>query len=518
VADAIRSPSRRLRSQRDVDARALLDLAYDAIFVRTFADRRIIFWNRGAEQTYGYSARQALGRIPGDLLATEYPVPLEEIETWIAATGRWEGTLLQHRRDGARLIVNARWALERDAAGNPAAILEINSDITEADQALRRERALEDRLRLLVEAVRDYAIFMLDPKGNIASWNTGAARIKGYTAEEAIGRHFSIFYPQEDIAADKPGWELRVATAEGRFEDEGWRLRKDGSRFWANVVITPLFDAQGQLQGFGKVTRDLTERKRAQDEIVDLRTREAEQARLEAERASELERVKSRLLNLASHELRGPLTVIRGYLSMMADGTIGPDRVGPLTAIMLAKATQMNALVQQMLESARLEDSRLQLVTHSTDLEALVRDAVDEWTPLLPAGQQIALDLHGPAVAVVDASRVHIVISNLVDNAIKYSLGRGRITVRLTTAGDTAEISVRDQGPGIDPEQMGLLFERFERIVTPDNQHIPGTGLGLHLARELARLHGGDLVAKSMPGRGMEFVLSLPLEAGPASG
>jgi PAS domain S-box-containing protein len=499
------------RAQPPVDLSELLNLAFDAIFVRTFLDRRIIYWNRAAESLYGFTAAEALGKIPGDLLRTQYPIPLEAIEQTLADTGRWEGRLLQFRRDDTQIPVNGRWALRRDPEGRPDAIVEINSDASTEFQAQEKLGDSEARFRLLVEAVQDYAIFMLDQDGYIRSWNAGAARIKGYSAEEAIGKHFSIFYPPEDIASDKPGKELVIAGAQGRLEDEGWRLRKDGSRFWANVVITALYDGSGKLTGFGKVTRDLTKQKRAEEQLLELRAREAAQLAQRAERAVELEQAKSRLLNLASHELRGPLAVLRGYISMIADGTIPPERLPSIAPILVAKATQMNSLVQQMLESARLDDSRMQLSKRLVDVRRVVDAAVEEFRPLLPPAQQIVVHADGAVVAEADPGRLQTIVSNLVDNAIKYSLGHGPIVVTVGAQHGNAQVAVRDQGPGLTPEQMGRLFGRFERILTPENQHIPGTGLGLHLSRELARLHGGELTARSAPGLGSEFLLSVPL-------
>src|SRR5437868_2133791 len=193
---------------------------------------------------------------------------------------------------------------------------------------------LGDQFALLGSGVVDYAIFMLDPAGAIVTWNEGAQRIKGYTATEVIGRHFSIFYPPAEVRNRKHDWELEVAKREGRYEEEGWRLRKDGTRFWANVIITALRDETGRLRGFGKVTRDLTEWKR----IDDLRNaeREAEVTRLHAhaDRMAELERTKADFLNLASHELRGPMTVIRGDNSMLADRTVAPRQFASVARLL----------------------------------------------------------------------------------------------------------------------------------------------------------------------------------------
>ena len=194
---------------------------------------------------------------------------------------------------------------------------------------------------LLVAGVVDYAIFMLDPTGTIVTWNEGAQRIKGYTADEVIGRHFSMFYPPDEVRNDKPGWELEVAKREGRYEEEAWRLRKDGTRFWASVVITALRDETGRLRGFGKVTRDLTERKRQEEARSAERDRESALLRAHAKRMEDLERTKTQFLNLASHELRGPLTVIRGYNSMLEEGSIPPDQIPAVARLQEVKLAQM---------------------------------------------------------------------------------------------------------------------------------------------------------------------------------
>src|SRR5207253_4909235 len=196
---------------------------------------------------------------------------------------------------------------------------------------------------------------MLDPTGRIVTWNDGAQRIKGYTADEVIGRHFSLFYPPEEARSRKPDWELEVAKREGHYTEEGWRLRKDGTRFWASVVITALRDQAGRLRGFGKVTRDLTERHEQEEARNAARDRETARLRAHADRMAELEQTKAEFLNLASHELRGPMTVIRGYNSMLADGTIPPAQFASVARLLEVKIAQMDHLIEQMLETARLE-------------------------------------------------------------------------------------------------------------------------------------------------------------------
>ncbi|HEX6549018.1 MAG TPA: PAS domain-containing sensor histidine kinase [Candidatus Dormibacteraeota bacterium] len=366
-------------------------------------------------------------------------------------------------------------------------------------------------LRLLVDNVRDYAIFLLDPQGNVASWNEGAARIKGYRAAEIIGRHFSTFYPEEDVRAGKPDWELVAATREGRFEDEGWRVRKDGTMFWANVVITALFDDTGTLRGFAKVTRDMTDRKEEEDRQLEQERDKAAQAREYAERMAQLEKVKGEFLNLASHELRGPLTVISGYLSLFEDGSIDATRLSSVLPVMIGKVRQIEGLVEQMLETARLEDGKLALALEKVDLRDVVRSAVDsKRLQLLPEHRlNVELPRH-PVTVVGDVARLEIVVGNLLDNAIKYSPSGGSLGVTLTESSTRAFVSVQDEGIGIAPEDMPTLFTRFGRFAGDEHSNISGTGLGLYLSRELVRRHHGEILVESRLGRGSRFTVSLP--------
>lgn len=267
------SVRKQLETERDRQAAisreqaALLEVAHDAIMVRDL-ESRITFWNRGSETRYGWSREEALGKVTHSFLQTQFPEPFEEVEGRLRNQGYWEGELVHTTRDGRRISVASRQVVQRDREGRPAAILEINNDITERKQAQEALQLNEERLRSLVESVNDYAILSLDARGRVTSWNSGAERIKGYKAEEIIGQHFSKFYTQEDLDRGKPDYELKVAAATGRFEDEGWRVRKDGSRFWANVIINALHDSAGNVRGFSKVTRDFTERKQAEEALL----------------------------------------------------------------------------------------------------------------------------------------------------------------------------------------------------------------------------------------------------------
>ncbi|TMC81103.1 MAG: PAS domain S-box protein [Chloroflexi bacterium] len=371
-------------------------------------------------------------------------------------------------------------------------------------------RDLGDQFALLVSSVVDYGIFMLDPSGVVVTWNEGAQRIKGYAATEIIGRHFSVFYPAEEIRNRKPDWELEVARREGRYEEEGWRIRKDGTRFWANVIITALRDESGRLRGFGKVTRDLTE-PRAQEIQRNLdREKEALQLRAHAERMAELERTKTHFLNLASHELRGPLTVVRGYNSMLADGSIPPDQVPAVSRMLEIKLAQMERLIEQMLDTARLEEESNEPSRETFDLRFVAQEQIDVFRPL-SGGHVLVLDGgDGKVLVSGDRLRIAMIVANLLDNALKYSPQGGEVQCRVGVRDGHAFISVRDVGLGIAPEHISRLFMRFGRLPTDENVTIPGTGLGLFLCKEIAARHGGDITVVSVPGMGSEFTLTLP--------
>ena len=242
--------------------------------------------------------------------------------------------------------------------------------------------------------------------------------------------------------------------------------------------------------------------------------REANRLRAKAEQLAELEKAKSEFLHLASHELRGPAAMLRGYLSMIEDGSLGtlPPKMMPVLPVLKAKAAQINMLANEMVEAARLEDRRLQLKLKRVDLREVVRRSVrNAQSTMTPRHQMILEDDADVGLPVMaDVMRLEIIIGNLLDNAIKYSPEGGPVLVRLSSAGERALLSVIDHGIGIDPQDMDRLFVRFSRLAPRGD--VPGTGLGLYLARELARLHGGDIAATSTPGQGSEFTLGLPLD------
>lgn len=375
-------------------------------------------------------------------------------------------------------------------------------------------RGSEERFRLLVEGVKDYAIFMLNPAGQVTSWNQGAERIKGYRADEIIGRHFSTFYVPEDVERRKPLRALAEAKRRGRYEEEGWRLRKDGSRFMANVLITALRDESGELQGFAKVTRDITEKRRLQDRLLKAQKREAAKFRELADRTAILERTKSQFLDLASHELRTPVSLMRGYLSLFEEGVLGELNENGRSAVSVlnGQMLQLHFLIDQMLQAAGLRTGALALNKEDFDLRELVARVV-EWARELAAGDYtVTLSApSSPVLVTADREWLSTVLHNLLDNAVKYSPDGGSIDCELLSDGEWARLKVKDQGLGIDTDQQSQLFQQFGRLVNPETAAIRGAGLGLYLARELARLHRGDVIVESDARHGSTFVLALPL-------
>ena len=366
----------------------------------------------------------------------------------------------------------------------------------EAAEQLSRS---EERFRLLVSAVIDYAIFVLDPQGIVTSWNEGAQRIKGYHADEIVGRHFSVFYTPEDQARGKPRRALTIAARDGHFLDEGWRVRMDGTRFWASVVITALRDETGKLRGFGKVTRDITAKRDEQERLRDY-----------GRQMAELEHTKAQFLDLAAHELRGPLTLIRGYNSMLQDGALPPARIPEIAQLLEARLSQIDRMVDQMLETARLENGRLELHLQPVDLHEVTARQIARLKPLAPKHNLVLHSNARPAPVRADLSRVETIVANLIDNAIKYSPEGGQVECEVGTTSDQAFVRIRDHGVGIAPEHMPLLFKRFGRLPTRSNKKIRGTGLALYLCQELARRHGGEVTVESVPEQGSEFTLRLP--------
>jgi PAS domain S-box-containing protein len=418
--------------------------------------------------------------------------------------------------------------------------------------------------RLLVESVTDYAIFVLDAGGHIRSWNPGAERLKGYSQDEIVGKHFSIFYPEQDVESGKPAWELDVAAKAGRVEDEGWRVRKDGSRFWANVVITALRDEQGALLGFAKITRDLTARREAEEqrrflsaelaarreaerrsEELALLTEQLQQQAMELEAqteeaqslaeeleqtneelqqeaaaadaaraaAEEANRAKTAFLAVMSHELRTPLNAIAGYaevLRMGLRGPVTPEQNEDLNRISRSERALLS-LINDILNYARLEAAQVQYASEPVPVRALIADLESLVSPQLSAKRlRFTLGECEQNLKVqADADKVRQILLNLLSNAIKFTPEDGAVDVGCRASNGHVHVDVRDTGTGIPAEKLHEIFEPFVQLDRSLTNIREGAGLGLAISRDLARGMGGDLTAESAVGSGSTFTLTL---------
>lgn len=364
----------------------------------------------------------------------------------------------------------------------------------------------EDVFRLLVEAVQDYAIFLLSPDGHVLTWNLGAERAKGYAADEIIGQHFSVFYTAEERAADRPSQLLRTAASRGAVEDEGWRVRKDGTRFWADVVLTALRDPKGALYGFAKVTRDLTERRASeaqqQNLLIEQRARAAAEEALVA---------RDRFLSIASHELKTPVATLQlaaeSILRTRELGKLDEARLGSGLGRILNATRRLGALVDELLDVARLTSDAIPPDRAPTNVVVLAEEVIARFAD---AGEgRVRLDAPAAVIIEADASRLDQVITNLVDNALKYSGAEDPVDLAIVSVPGGVTVSVTDRGIGVDAASGAHLFEAFGR---GDNAaHVQGLGLGLFISHQIVERHGGRIEAAPGPdGIGSVFHVWLP--------
>lgn len=468
----------------------------------------VISWNEGAQRLKGYAPAEIIGRHfstfypPADIAAGKPPRELKEA----VERGRVEDEGWRVRKDGTRfwanVIITALWD-----EGRHVGFAKVTRDLTERRRVEETLRASEERFRLLVEGVKDYAIFMLDPHGNVASWNRGAAAITGYRADEIIGRHFSTFYPAADVSSGKPPWELEVALREGKYEEEGWRVRKDGSCFWSSVLITTIRSRAGKLIGFAKVTRDLTERRAAQERMI-----------ADARRIAQIEassRTKSEFLTSLSHELRTPINATLGYADLLdlgVGGSIGEQQREYVSRIR-ASQEHLLRIITDLLNYSKLEAGHIEYDLTDVTMDSVVKRVVPMVEPQASAKNLEVVYSPRPEAppARADRARAEQIVLNLLANAVKFTPAGGRVEVVNREEQQRAIVSVIDTGPGVPPEQQSAIFEPFVQIGRSLTSGHEGTGLGLAISRDLARGMGGDVTVSSDGENGASFTLWLPL-------
>jgi hypothetical protein len=484
----------------------------------------ILTWNAGAERFKGYKAHEIIGQhfsrfYPSEAL--ERGLPAHELKV-AGETGVFEDEGWRVRKDGSQFWANVVITAMREASGELIGYAKVTRDLTQRRNHEEELRRSEDRFRLLVEGVTEYAIFMLDANGMVSTWNSGAERIKGYAASEIIGQHFSIFYPQEARESRWPEHELQVASEKGSFVDTGWRLRKDGTTFWANVTITALRDDAGQLVGYAKLTRDLTETKRV--EALDSANQQREEmldaernARMAAQRAT---RLKDEFLATLSHELRTPLSAILGWTQLLLrenapnDAARGPEAQKRAIEVIDRNARAQVQLIDDLLDLSRIMTGKLRLDLHQISFASVVEAAVDSAMPAADAkGIRLKAMLGaGRDVVSADGARLQQVVWNLLTNAIKFTPKGGQVQVLLQRVNSHFELSVSDTGIGIPGNYLPHVFDRFSQKDSSTTRSYGGLGLGLAICKQLVELHGGTIRAASLgEGKGSTFSVHLPL-------
>jgi PAS domain S-box-containing protein len=488
--------------------RALVEGVTDYAICMLDTNGVVTNWNAGAERLKGYTADEIIGQHFSKFYTREERakgVPGRVLETAVRE-GRSETEGWRQRKDGSRFWASVVVDAIRNSAGELEGFAKITRDITERQAAQEALRESERQFRLLVAGVTDYALFMLDPNGIVISWNAGAERIKGYAADEIIGQHFSRFYTERDRAAGMPARALYTATQEGRFEAEGWRVRKDGSMFWANVVIDPIRDERGELIGFAKITRDATERRDAQEAL--------QAAQLERAQAQKMEAL-GQLTGGVAHDFNNLLMVVIGHLPTIKRKVADdPKALRAAEAIELA-AEHGETLTRQLLTFARRQASNPIVLHVGERIEAIrsmlassVGGAVNLVTTVAPGVRPVK----------VDANEFELAVLNIALNARDAMPNGGSIfvtaeTVTLSRAeakagleGDFVALRITDTGRGIAPDVLPRVFDPFFTTKQVDK----GTGLGLSQVYGFAHQSGGTVTIESELGRGTTVTLYLP--------
>lgn len=473
----------------------------------------IATWNAGAERAKGYTAEEIIGK-HFSIFYTEDDTsrnhPQFELKEALA-NGAYQEEGWRVRKDGSLFWANVTITAVKDASGKHIGFAKITRDLTESkkasDTVAHQQKLLQESetaYEHIVDSVKEYAMFMLSPQGIIKSWNRGAERIKGYKPDEIIGKHFSIFYGDAARESKHPEWELEQAIKNGSYSEEGWRIRKDGSQFWANVTITAIFDKAGNNVGFFKVTRDLTERKQFEKEL--------EEARDSAILANKL---KSKFVANITHEIRTPLSGIVGLSELIADDETASENVQDSGERIFDASKRLLALLNDLLDFSKLEAGKMEIVESDyrpyeilDEVAGLVtQKAKDKGLKL-----EIDIDQNVPATLYGDSTKVLQILLNLVNNSVKFT-EKGGIELSVEREGEFVRYSVTDTGSGIPEKVKSTLFKPFTQGHDPS---FGGTGLGLSICQQFVELMGGEIGMVSETDAGTSVWFKLPLKEGEA--
>lgn len=481
----------------------VLDNIPNLVFVKDVKQFRYLRVNKACERLLGKTSDELAGKNNFDLF------PKEEAEFF----AELDRKAIEHHgvTDIPEELVSTpsgpRWLHTQKMPiiekGKVLYLLGISEDITNRKKTEQALKESEQRLRLLVEGVRDYAIFMVDTTGHVLNWNKGAENIKGYAANEIIGRHISVFYTKEDVEAGKPTFNLKLATEKGRFEDIGWRVKKDGTKFWADVLFTPLYNEKQELTGYSKITRDITERKAAEDKVKQLNR----ELSFNIDQLENSNKELEAFTYSVSHDLRAPLRAIHGYTKILEEEYITklpPEALTMMDSVM-NNAKKMGQLIDDLLAFSRL--GKKDIRKKEVDVEKMVNTVISELKK--SGGVKAEFIIHPLHTAYADASLLYQVFVNLLSNAVKYSSLVAKPKVEIGSKEENEEIIyyIKDNGTGFDMKYYNKLFGIFQRL--HDASEFEGTGVGLALVKRIIVRHNGRVWAESEPGKESVFYVAL---------
>ena len=486
------------------DFSSVVELIKDYAVFLLDAKGHVTTWNLGAQRIKGYQANEIVGEHFSRFYTAEdvkKDVPAKALRTALA-DGRYETEGWRVRKDGTRFWADVVITPVRGAGGEAAGFVKVTRDLTERKAAQENLWQSRERSRLLVENLRDYAIFFVDLSGNLGTWNSGAERMTGYRSDQIVGRHFSILYPPEEVKEGRPEHDLEIVIRDWRVEYEGWRVRKDGSRFQAEVSMWVLYNDSGATVGFIISLKDVTERNKAQEERA---------LRVAAESAL---RERDDFLSTASHELRSPLSALKLYVQTIYDDFKTGDQERAITRLperlerVQKQADRIEALIGRMITVSVIAGGQIKLDPQNVDLSALSSAVIASMAEEAQrANCKISVQTRGHVQGFWSPAHIEEVVRNLLQNALKF--GRDHpIEVEIGADQMHAWLAVKDHGIGIAEADQERIFERFQRAV--DLRNYGGLGVGLWISRQLVRASGGEISVRSAPGQGATFTFWLP--------